>query len=172
MNRDMAKKHVTTQLAERWPDLFDLKKPVPLAIGIYASLSEAMPDIPPRDLKDAMGYWCSRAQYLIAMTPGAKRHGLDGPQGEITEEAAKDATQRLEALKARQKEVGLKIRQAEKERQAAIKKTAEKAATETKAKTPEPTSPPADPKTAHKETKPAAPVVIVKKRRATPPGMG
>jgi sRNA-binding protein len=118
-----------------------------------------------------MSFWCNQPHYLIAiMAPGAKRHGLDGTQDEISEEAAKDAKQRLEELKARQKEIGRKIRQAEKERQAAIKKAAEKAAAaEIKAKPPEPTPPPTEPKTTlDPTTKQAGPLVTIKKRRAMP----
>jgi len=129
-----------------------------------------MPEIPPRNLKDAMSFWCNQPHYLMAiMAPGAKRHGLDGTQDEISEEAAKDAKQRLEELQARQKEIGRKIRQAEKERRAAIKKAEEKAEAETKAKPPEPTPPPTEPKTTlDPTTKPAGPLVTIKKRRTVP----
>jgi sRNA-binding protein len=148
--------------------LFNVKKPVPLAIGINDALLEAMPEITAVQLRRVLVYWCNRPYYLKAMTAGANRHRLEGMQGSVTEEQAGFAAERMEALnallvekaKAEEAEKAKKARQAEVER-----KKAEKEAQEAKnaATAPPPAKPtPATPKPT------GGPVIVVKKRRTLP----
>ena len=164
-----ATNRIRAEMIERWPDVFNVKKPVPLAIGINDSLLEAMPDITAVQLRRVLVYWCNRPYYLKAMTAGADRHGLECMQGSVTEEQAGFAAEQMEALKAligekakakREAEKAEKARQAEAER-----KKAEKEAQEAK----KAASAPPPPKPTPTTPKPAVgPVIVVKKRRTLP----
>lgn len=82
-----ATQRINAKLAERWPNLFNAMKPVPLAIGIYEALLEAMPDdVTANQLRRVLSPWCNRPRYLAALTAGADRHGLEGVQGAVTEQ--------------------------------------------------------------------------------------
>lgn len=162
------------QLVERWPALFNAKKPLPLAIGINDALCAAMPDTGAALLRRALAYWCNRPRYLAALVAGADRHGLEGVDGKVTEEQAADAAERLKALQALFKEKDEAKRKAEEAKKAAAQKKAEKAAEKAEAKKakkakPAP-PPPAPPKPATEKPKPAGPVIVVKKRRIAQPG--
>jgi sRNA-binding protein len=161
-----AARRVHAQLAERWPALFDEKKPVPLAIGISDALLEAMPDATAAPLRRALGGWCKCPRYLAALVAGADRHGLEGVQGTVTEEQAADAAERFKAIQAAFRENDEAKRQANIARLANARKKAEKAEAQ-KAKQAE--QPPAPPKPAAAAPKPAGPVIIVKKRRIAQP---
>lgn len=177
-----ATQRINVQLAERWPDLFNTMKPVPLAIGIYEALLEAMPDVTADQLRRVLSRWCNRPRYQAALTAGAERHGLEGVQGEVTEKQAADAAEMLKAAQAHFKAKAEAKRQAEKAVQAAARKKAEQAkakeeaeakkkaeaAESQKARQAEP--PPAPPKPAPATAKPAGPVIMVKKRRLAQPG--
>jgi len=176
---------IRSQLIERWPELFNEHKPVPLAIGISEALLEAMPGVLNPQLRRVLAPWCKRPRYLLTLTAGAKRHGLEGVQGEVTEEQAADAAEQLKVLQAQFKAKAEAKRKAEQAAQAAAKKKAEEAkkkAEEAEAKKakqaePKPKPKPAQPqpaaaKPAPEKTapaKPAGPAIIVKKRRFTPP---
>jgi sRNA-binding protein len=153
-------------LIERWPDLFNVKKPVPLAIGIHAALMKAMPDITEQQIRRVLVRWCNRPHYLAALTTGADRHGPDGVQGTVTEKAAKLAAEQLKMLQDRfveKAKAKIEVEKAEKARQAEAKrKKAEKEAQKTA-----PAPPPQNPAPA--TPKPAGPVIVVKKRRTQPP---
>lgn len=171
-----ALERIRAQLAERWPALFNLKKPVPLAIGINDALLEAMPEASPDQIRRSLAYWCNRPRYLMALAKGTDRYGLEGVQGTVTEEQAADAAQRLKTLKEHFKEKEEAKRKAEEARKAAAQLKAEKVAQKAaekeakKAKKAEPK--PAAPQSAKEAPKPAAPVIMVKKRRFAPPGAG
>jgi len=158
-----ATKRIRVRLAERWPALFNEKKPVPLAIGIHEALLEAMPDITADQLRRALAPWCQRPRYLAALTAGADRHGLEDIQGTVTEEQAAVAAERFKAAQALFLEKNKAKRKAEQARQAEAKKKAENLeAQETKQAEP----PPAPPKPAPAAPpKPSGPVIVVKKRR-------
>lgn len=165
------------QFIERWPTLFNMKKPLPLAIGINDALCAAMPDIGAGPIRRALAYWCNRPRYLSVLAAGAERHGLDGVQGVVTEEQAADAAERLKTLQALFKEKEEAKRKAEEAKKAAAERkkaaAAEKAqkAEAKKAKKAKPAAPPpAPPKPAAETPKPAAPVIVVKKRRIVQPG--
>ena len=177
-----ATQRINAQLAGRWPHLFNAMKPVPLAIGIYEALLEAMPEVTADQFRRVLSPWCNRPRYLAALTAGADRHGLEGVQGAVTEQQAADAADMLKAAQARFKAKAEAKRQAEKAAQAAALKKAEQAkakeeaeakkkaeeAEAPKARQAEP--PPAPPKPAPATAKPAGPVILVKKRRLAQPG--
>lgn len=158
---------IRAELAERWPTMFNVKKGVPLAIGIHDALLEAMPDITATQLRRVLAHWCNRPHYLAALAPGADRHGLEGVQGTVTEEAAAFAAKRLKMLQAQFAEKAKAKREAEKAEQArqaeAKRKKAEKEAQKAAPAPPPPKPTPATPKPAED------PVIVVKKRRTSPP---
>ena len=169
-----ATQRVRAQLAERWPALFDEKKPVPLAIDINDALLAALPEVTADQIRRVLAKWCNRPHYLAALTAGAERHGPDGTHGTVTEERAAAAAEQLKALQDLFRERAKAKRKAEKAIRAAAKKKAEEkkqaeeAAAAKQAKQAEPPPPP--PKPAPAATKPAGPVIIVKKRRSAQPG--
>ena len=178
-----ATQRINAQLAGRWPALFNAMKPVPLAVGIYEALLEAMPEVTADQFRRVLSRWCNRPRYLAALAAGADRHGLEGIQGAVTEQQAADAADMLKAAQARFKAKAEAKRQAEKAAQAAALKKAEQAkakkeeaeakqkaeqAEAPKARQAEP--PPAPPKPAPATAKPAGPVILVKKRRLAQPG--
>lgn len=177
-----ATQRINAQLAERWPNLFNSMKPVPLAIGIHEALLEALPDVTTDQLKRVLSPWCNRPRYHAALTAGADRYGLEGVQGEVTEEQAENAAEMLKVIQARFKAKVEAKRLAEKAVHAAARKKAEQAKAkeeaETKKKTEEAEAqkarqaepPLAPPKPASATAKPAGPVVVVKKRRLAQPG--
>jgi len=151
---------IQADLVSRWPDLFSLQAPVPLAIGIRESLMQAMPDAMRPALANALCQWCSRPAYLMTLKSGAARHDLDGAVvGEVSEEAATVAAERLQSLKDQAKvreEAKQRAEQEEKARAAAAKAQKKPAKPPKPAPSVNPEPPPA---------KPAAPVIVVKKRR-------
>jgi len=167
-----AARRIHAQLAERWPALFNEKKPVPLAIGISDALLEAMPDATATQLRRALGGWCKRPRYLATLAAGADRHGLEGVQGTVTEEQAADAAERFKAIQAAFQEKDEAKRQANIARLAEARKKAEKLEAQ-KANPVKQSEPPAPPKPAPAAAtaapKPAGPVIIMKKRRVAQP---
>jgi sRNA-binding protein len=95
-----ASKRIIAQLQERWPALFELDRPVLLAVGIHESLAGLVDDADTDQIKRALAVWCSRSCYLKAMVAGAGRHGLEGVHGEVTEEHAAEAAATLKQRKA------------------------------------------------------------------------
>lgn len=171
-----ATKRIEAELIERWPDVFNLKKPVPLEVGINAALMAAMPDCPNLTdgiLRRTLARWCNRPYYLKALVAGADRHGLDGIQGSVTEEQAELAAEKMEALKAKINEKAKakrEARKAENARRTEAKKKkaaleAPKQAEEAKKTVPPPVPPQPDPTTPKTA---GGPVIVVKKRRMMP----
>ena len=162
-------KRILTELTERWPGVFNVKQPVPLAIGIDGELLAAMPEITNAQLRRVLAQWCNRPCYLRALIAGGDRHGLEGVQGTVAEDAAKRAMAQMEALtanvfeKTKAKRAAIK---AEEARQAeATRKKAEKAAEQAK----KAASAPPQAKPAAATPKPTGgPVIVVKKRRTLP----
>ncbi len=165
-----ATNRIRAEMIERWPDVFNVKKPVPLAIGIHAALLEAIPDITDQQLRRVLTRWCNRPHYLKTLIAGADRNGLEGILGTVSEDAAKLAVEQIEALNAHFREKAKAKREAEKAEKArqaeADRKKAEKEAQEAKKAAPAPPPPKPTPAT----PKPTGgPVIVVKKRRAPPP---
>lgn len=77
------------------PDLFSLKNPVPLKVGIHSDLVAAYPGIKPWRLGEVLRWLVNRRAYLTKCFPGAVRFGLDGPSGTITEQQAQHAKDRF-----------------------------------------------------------------------------
>ena len=159
-----ATNRIRTRIVERWPDLFNEKKPIPLAIGIHEALLEAMPDITSDQLCRALAPWCKRPRYLAALTAGADRHGLEGIQGTVTEEQAANAAERFKAGQALFWEKNKAKHKAEKARKAEAKKKAENLEAQ-KTKQAEPPPAPSKP-VPSAAPKPVGPVIMVKKRRS------
>jgi sRNA-binding protein len=87
------------QLTERWPELFNLQKPLPLAIGIREALVETLPDFTEKTISRFLASWCKRPRYLAALTANSNRFGLTGAQGTVTLEQATLAAERLNIVR-------------------------------------------------------------------------
>lgn len=77
------------------PNLFDLEKPVPFAIGLKQQLIETYSEMPKRTLQGLLSWLTCRRAYLKACVPGAPRYGLDGQVGCVTAEQATYANERF-----------------------------------------------------------------------------
>lgn len=88
---------IFSELQERWPDLFNFSKPVPLAVGIVDKLFVQMPHYKKARLHTVITRWCRGRIYRKALVPGASRHGLNGVEGIVTEEQAAFAIQTIAA---------------------------------------------------------------------------
>jgi sRNA-binding protein len=90
-------------LAARFPATFsaDLELVKPIAIGIRQAIQLQCPDIPPKQLRWALGLYCSHGSYLRSLIEGAPRIGLDGtPSGSVTADAAQAAAATLASREA------------------------------------------------------------------------
>jgi sRNA-binding protein len=64
----------------------------PLAIGIHRDIGEALPVLEPERIAAALRHHCRQTPYLVALSRGGPRYGLDGqPRGEVTAEEARSA---------------------------------------------------------------------------------
>lgn len=62
-------------LESRWPDLFDKRRPVPLAIGIHEQIIAAT-GFDEKRVHRFLAYWTHRSGYLRALDAGIPRAGL------------------------------------------------------------------------------------------------
>jgi sRNA-binding protein len=94
-----------TQLAEGCPGIaaFDRGAIRPLKIGIREDIEARFPDVPRRTIKRFLAEYCGRGVYFTRTTAGAERIDLDGKvAGSVSEEAAENASRRLQLLEERQ----------------------------------------------------------------------
>jgi ProP effector len=90
-------------LIERFPQCFVLARDRkrPLKTGIHRDLIAALPEVPPKRLTAALGWYAGSWAYLKNMTAGAVRIDLNGqPVGEVTSEEAAAAAERRASEKA------------------------------------------------------------------------
>jgi sRNA-binding protein len=94
----------------KYPDIFNHKKPKPLAIGTTKVLQKELPEgISVEDLKLAIGYHCRMQTYLRAVLIESHRVNLQGePVAEIPLEDKKSAKDNLERVHKQQLESYLK----------------------------------------------------------------
>jgi sRNA-binding protein len=94
----------------KYPDIFNHKKPKPLAIGTTKVLQQELPEgISVEDLKLAIGYHCRMQTYLRAVLIESHRVNLQGePVAEIPLEDKKSAKDNLERVHKQQLESYLK----------------------------------------------------------------
>ncbi|WP_096975953.1 ProQ/FINO family protein [Escherichia coli] len=96
------------RLVELWPELFNLKAPVPLKAGIFDDL---MQDIASRGmmfgagaLRAAVTAYTQRPCYYLALMAGGARYDLKGqPCGEVTPLEQRDAEKQLMVLNEKHK---------------------------------------------------------------------
>ena len=90
-------------LIERFPQCFVLARDRkrPLKIGIHRDLIAAIPEVSPKRLRAALGWYAGSWAYLKNMTAGAARIDLNGQSaGEVTAEEAAAAAERRASEKA------------------------------------------------------------------------
>jgi hypothetical protein len=69
---------------ERFPAVFDLARPVPLAIGVHKTLAAILSHVRAKYL---VIWWTRHPAYVAAVAAGGSRYNLDGTEaGEISEE--------------------------------------------------------------------------------------
>lgn len=87
-------------LVERYPAVFSMAEPRPLALGIRDAIVSDNPALRPNCIGTALRAYASAPDYLRKLVEGAERIGLDGqPCGTVT---AEEAAHALEQPKARQ----------------------------------------------------------------------
>ena len=94
---------IGAMLIERFPQCFVLARDRkrPLKIGIHRDLITAIPEVSPKRLRAALGWYAGSWAYLKNMTAGAVRIDLNGrTAGEVTAEEAAAAAARLASEKA------------------------------------------------------------------------
>lgn len=72
---------IIQELCEKYPLVFDRKKPKPMAINILEKILKENPDMGRNALKRALGQWVKRIQYVREMSRGTHRYRLDGSEG-------------------------------------------------------------------------------------------
>ncbi|HEH9420087.1 TPA: hypothetical protein SIA31_004210 [Aeromonas sobria] len=76
-------------LQAHWPELFDLKQPTPLQIGILPAivehLTQAGEPYGERQIANAIGWHCRRYEYLKALANAPHRVGLNGELSPISD---------------------------------------------------------------------------------------
>lgn len=84
------------ELTTRYPHLFSLAAPKPMAIGIHKQLREACPDVSSRVIQTFLWNWTKRWKYIDCLKDGAIRLNLDGSESErVTTNVAHDAKTKL-----------------------------------------------------------------------------
>jgi ProP effector len=103
--RRAAIKAFHARLAADWPAVFcapDQQPRVVLSIGIDRTVAEHYRDIPLRTRRLFFHEYTRRASYLVLLTSGAPRIGLDGiVAGHVTDDEAQHAADRLQQLMGR-----------------------------------------------------------------------
>lgn len=92
-------------LQTHWPELFNLKHPTPLKIGILApviaSLKQQGEPYSDTQIGKAIGWYCRRFEYLKALTKAPHRIGIDGNTFPISDLDRQNAMKQIKArLKA------------------------------------------------------------------------
>lgn len=76
-------------LQAHWPELFDLKQPTPLQIGILPAIVEHLAQAGElygeRQIANAIGWHCRRYEYLKALANAPHRVGLNGELSPISD---------------------------------------------------------------------------------------
>jgi sRNA-binding protein len=76
-------------LQAHWPELFDLKQPSPLQIGILSAivehLAQAGEPYNEKQIANAIGWHCRRYEYLKALATAPHRVGLNGELSPISD---------------------------------------------------------------------------------------
>lgn len=88
-------------LQAHWPDLFDIKQPTPLQIGIRDPIVEHLEQagelFTAKQIGRALSEHCSRSEYLKALTNAPHRVGLHGELSPISELDRQGAMNKLKA---------------------------------------------------------------------------
>jgi sRNA-binding protein len=88
-------------LREKFPAIFDIDQPVPLAIGASTQIEAALGPDSAEAAHAVARWWTSGPRYLAEVAAeGSMRWNLDGtPAGDVTDEHTAIAAERLAALR-------------------------------------------------------------------------
>lgn len=108
---ESTKKNTNQRVFENWlyqkyPTVFSLKKPIPLAIGVGKELLKQLPDnVTPAEFKVAMNWYCLRMAYQKAILKHSQRINLQGELvGEVQERDKQLAQERLDKIQQKDSE--------------------------------------------------------------------
>jgi len=88
-------------MAATWPDLFEVARPVPLALRIHSQMAKGRPvAISHTGIRRALAGWTGRPGYQNALINGGPRYGLECINGEVTPEQRARAKKTLAELDA------------------------------------------------------------------------
>lgn len=91
------------RLTRTWPEVFDLKKPRPLAVGIIDAITAELNTTGAGGhgaIRYALKSYTSNIRYVRALVEGGARYNLHGqPCGEISETERQQAAKRLKQMK-------------------------------------------------------------------------
>lgn len=91
-------------LSAAFPDIFNLNRPKPLAIGIHTQIADmrraGLIDLPVLVQRAALKFWLKRTVYHRAMTTTGIRYNLDGSiSGLVSDDHRQHAIDRLKKVK-------------------------------------------------------------------------
>ena len=88
-------KQALQQLKKLYPVAFNVKKPLPLALGVAKEISKNCPELAAPLLRLAMAIWTKQAIYLQAVIAGGNRYDLDGSVSGVVQESEKEYSQKM-----------------------------------------------------------------------------
>lgn len=93
-------KKALRQLEKRFPKVFNLKHPKPLALGIREDIFMSETGMSKKSIRKALTFYCGSHQYLQCLKEGVKRHALSGKPTEdvVTKEEADKAYEQCSLL--------------------------------------------------------------------------
>jgi sRNA-binding protein len=97
-------KIVLLAFVQKYPSLFDLRRPTPLAIGIHKELNQVFTQFSMRRIRIAVSRWVKKKNYHYAVMNGTQRYNLKSEAtGKITDEQKADAKKEFDTLHAASK---------------------------------------------------------------------
>jgi ProP effector len=99
---------VLAVLVEKYPRCFSLTddERKPLAVGIGDTIVANHPELKPSNIGQALSWYTRSTGYLVRLTEGADRIGLDGqPAGTVSAVEAAGALVKLKAARARVRKI-------------------------------------------------------------------
>lgn len=85
------------KLNAEYAGLFDLDRPKPFKFGFRNELLARHPEITKRVIQTLMWWLTHRRAYFVACAADAPRFGFDGPDGKVSDAAARHAAEQFEA---------------------------------------------------------------------------
>ncbi|MCX7123999.1 MAG: ProQ/FINO family protein [Gammaproteobacteria bacterium] len=88
-----AAKKVLQQLKKLHPLAFNVKQPLPLALGVAKELAKNLPELAAPALRFALAIWTKQEIYLEAVIAGGDRYSLNGSASGLVQNSEKEYSQ-------------------------------------------------------------------------------